>query len=92
MPDRPDVVYFNVDNPEYGELGCYGSSILRGADTRRIDLFAREGFQLINFAPEAQCTPSRTALLTGRHTIRSGNHTVATSRAESGIVSRRPLV
>jgi hypothetical protein len=57
------------------------------SDTKRIDQFAREGFQLLNFAPEAQCTPSRTALLTGRHAIRTGNHTVALAGAESGIVA-----
>jgi arylsulfatase A-like enzyme len=87
MSDRPNIVYFHVDNLGYGELGCYGGGILRGADTRRIDQFAREGFQLLNFAPEAQCTPSRTALLTGRHAIRTGNHTVALAGAESGIVA-----
>jgi len=87
MSDRPNIVYFHVDNLGYGELGCYGGGILRGADTRRIDQFAREGFQMLNFAPEAQCTPSRTALLTGRHAIRTGNHTVALAGAESGIVA-----
>ena len=63
---KPNVIYFHVDNLGYGELGCYGGGVLRGADTARIDQFAREGYQLLNFAPEAQCTPSRTALLTGR--------------------------
>ena len=87
MADKPNIVYFHVDNLGYGELGCYGGGILRGADTRRIDQFAREGFQLLNYAPEAQCTPSRTALLTGRHAIRTGNHTVAVAGAESGIVA-----
>ncbi|MGF6174347.1 sulfatase-like hydrolase/transferase [Ensifer sp. 4252] len=73
----PNIVYFLVDNLGYGELGCYGGGILRGADTRRIDGFANEGMKLSNFAPEAQCTPSRAALMTGRYAIRSGNHTVA---------------
>jgi arylsulfatase A-like enzyme len=31
---------------------------------------------LTNYAPEAQCTPIRSALLTGRHSIRSGTHSV----------------
>ena len=53
----PNIVYFLVDNLGYGELGCYGGGILRGADTRRIDAFASEGMKLLNFAPEAQCTP-----------------------------------
>ena len=87
MSDKPNIVYFHVDNLGYGELGCYGGGILRGANTQRIDLFASEGFQLLNYAPEAQCTPSRTALLTGRHAIRTGNHTVALAGAESGIVA-----
>jgi len=87
MSDKPNIVYFHVDNLGYGELGCYGGGILRGADTKRIDQFAHEGFQLLNYAPEAQCTPSRTALLTGRYAIRTGNHTVAMAGAESGIVA-----
>jgi arylsulfatase len=82
----PNIVYFLVDNLGYGELGCYGGGILRGADTRRIDAFAAEGMKLLNFAPEAQCTPSRSALMTGRYAIRSGNHTVALPGDDGGIV------
>jgi arylsulfatase A-like enzyme len=82
-----NVVYFHVDNLGFGELGCYGGGILRGAETKRIDAFAKEGFQLLNFAPEAQCTPSRTALMTGRYAIRTGNHTVSGSDSEGGIVA-----
>ena len=88
MPDRPNIIYFHVDNLGYGELGCYGGGLLRGADTRRIDQFATEGFRLLNYAPEAQCTASRSALLTGRHAIRSGTHTVALAGSEgSGLVA-----
>ena len=85
---RPlNIVYFLVDNLGYGELGCYGVGILRGADTRRIDAFAGEGMKLLNFAPEAQCSPSRAALMTGRYAIRSGNHTVALPGDEGGLVA-----
>ncbi len=73
----PNIVYVLVDNLGMGELGCYGGGVLRGANTARIDAFTKEGLQLLNFAPEAQCTPSRSALMKGRHAIRSGNHTVA---------------
>ena len=52
MPDtRPNVLIFHVDNLGYGELGCYGGGILRGADTKRIDEFAADGFQMMNYAP-----------------------------------------
>ncbi len=87
MVSKPNIIYFHVDNLGYGEIGCYGGGILRGAETRRIDQFAREGFQLMNFAPEAQCTPSRSALMTGRHAMRSGNHTVAASGEGQGLVA-----
>jgi arylsulfatase A-like enzyme len=83
----PNIVYFLADNIGYGELGCYGGGILRGADTRRLDAFAAEGLKLLNFAPEAQCTPSRSALMTGRYAIRSGNHTVALAGGEGGLVA-----
>ena len=83
----PNIVNFLVDNLGYGELGCYGGGILRGADTRHIDAFAGEGMKLLNFAPEAQCTPSRSALMTGRYAIRSGNHTVALPGEEGGLVA-----
>jgi len=80
------VVYILVDNLGYGELGSYGGGILRGAATPNIDALASEGIQLLNFAPETQCTPSRSALMTGRYSIRSGNHTVALAGSEGGLV------
>lgn len=83
----PNIIYFLVDNLGYGELGCYGGGLLRGADTKRIDAFAAEGTKLLNFAPEAQCSPSRSALMTGRYAIRSGNHTVALPGDEGGLVA-----
>ena len=60
---------------------------MRGADTRRLDQFAGEGMKLLNFAPEAQCTPSRSALMTGRYAIRSGNRTVPFVGSEAGLVA-----
>jgi arylsulfatase len=85
---KPNIIFFHVDNLGYGELGCYGGGVLRGAETKRIDVFAKEGFQLLNYAPEAQCTPCRSALMTGRYSIRSGNHTVTLAgEAGSGLVA-----
>jgi len=73
---RPSFVFILMDNLGYGELGCYGGGILRGAPTPRIDTLAAEGTRLLNFNVEAQCTPSRSALMTGRFPIRSGTHSV----------------
>src|SRR6478672_956413 len=70
--NKPNIVLMLTDNVGYGELGIYGGGILRGAPTPRIDKLAGEGMRLLNFNVEAQCTPSRSALMTGRFAIRSG--------------------
>ena len=70
--ENPNVLMIMVDNLGYGELGVYGGGELRGAPTPRIDKLAAEGMRLTNFNVEPQCTPSRSALMTGRHPIRSG--------------------
>ncbi len=85
--EKPNIVYFLVDNLGQGEIGCYDGGLRRGAETPRIDRLAEQGLQLWNFAPETQCTPSRSALMTGRYSIRSGNHTVALAGSEGGLVS-----
>src|SRR6187397_469363 len=73
---KPNIVFILMDNLGYGEVGCYGGGITRGAATPRIDKLATEGTRLLNFNVEAQCTPSRSAILTGRFSIRSGTHSI----------------
>ncbi len=73
---RPNILFILVDNLGYGELGAYGGGATRGAPTPRIDKLASEGLRLTNMNMEPQCTPSRSAMLTGRHAIRSGTHSV----------------
>ena len=66
---KPNVVLIFMDNYGWGEPGVYGGGILRGAPTPNIDQLAADGMQLLNFNVEAQCTPSRAAILTGRYSI-----------------------
>jgi len=68
----PNIVLIVADNLGWGELGCYGGGALRGAPTPRIDHLAREGLILQNFNVESDCVPTRSALMTGRHPIRTG--------------------
>jgi len=70
--DKPNVIVMMVDNLGWGELGVYGGGELRGAATPRLDALASEGMLLQNFNVEPQCTPTRSALMTGRRPIRSG--------------------
>jgi arylsulfatase A-like enzyme len=85
--NRPNIVYFLVDNLGFGELGSYGGGMLRGAETTELDRLAEEGLQLMNFAPETQCTPTRSALMTGRYAIRSGNQSVPLGGNTGGLVA-----
>ena len=75
-----------MDNLGYGEVGCYGGGVLRGAPTPNIDKLAREGTKLLNFNVEPQCTPSRSCVMTGRHSIRSGTHSVPLTGGPYGLV------
>lgn len=35
--DKPNIVFVLTDNLGYGEIGCYGGGLTRGAPTPRID-------------------------------------------------------
>src|SRR4051794_29633727 len=75
-----------MDNLGYGEVGCYGGGLTRGAATPRIDHLSREGLKLLNFNVEHQSTPSRSAMLTGRFALRSGTYSLDISGGGSGLV------
>jgi len=68
----PNVLLILADNLGWGELGCYGGGTLRGAPTPRIDALATESLRFLNFNVESDCVPTRSALMTGRHPIRTG--------------------
>lgn len=82
---KPNIVLVYMDNFGYGELGVYGGGITRGGVTPRIDALAKEGMRLTNFNVEAQCTPSRASLMTGRYPIRSGTGSVPITTGMYGL-------
>jgi arylsulfatase A-like enzyme len=82
---RPNILFILMDNLGYGEIGVYGGGVTRGAPTPRIDRLAAEGTRLTNFNVEAQCTPSRSAIMTGRFAIRSGTHSVPVGEGLEGL-------
>jgi arylsulfatase A-like enzyme len=68
--DRPNVVLIIMDDMGYGDLGSYG---VPDAKTPNIDRLAREGVRMTDFyANAANCSPTRTALITGRYQQRYG--------------------
>ena len=66
----PNFVIILADDLGYGDLGCYGHPTIR---TPNLDRMAAEGMRFTDFYVAAcVCTPSRSALLTGRLPIRNG--------------------
>ena len=83
---QPNILLIFLDNFGWGEPGFNGGGIIRGAATPNMDSIARDGLRLTNFNVEVQCTPSRSALMTGRYAIRSGNGTVPMGEGVYGLV------
>jgi arylsulfatase A len=66
----PSFLFFLSDDLGYGDLACYGHPINR---TPHLDRLASEGMRFIDaHAASSVCSPSRAALLTGRHPYRLG--------------------
>jgi len=70
--NKPNVIYILVDNWGWGDIALQGGTI----PTPRIDELASQGTRLTNFNVQNQCTPTRSAIHTGRLPIRSGTQKV----------------
>jgi len=69
-PAKPNVIFILADDLGYGDLRCFGGNDVH---TPHLDKFAAEGLKLTNcYAAHANCSPSRTAIMTGRTPSRVG--------------------
>lgn len=67
---RPNILFLLADDLGWGDLACYGAKDIR---TPRLDELARQGIRFTQcYANGPECTPTRTALLTGRYQQRVG--------------------
>lgn len=65
-PDRPNVVFILADDMGYGDLACYGNDYIK---TPNIDRLYATGTRFSQaYAGSGISSPSRCALMTGRHT------------------------
>ena len=69
---KPNIIYILGDDIGWGELGSYLGGKLRGTPTPNLDSLAQQGMQFLAHYSEPSCTPTRLALLTGRHPVRTG--------------------
>ncbi|MHB8897391.1 MAG: arylsulfatase [Thermoguttaceae bacterium] len=66
---RPNVLVVVSDDQGFGDLGCHGNPILK---TPHMDRLYDESVRLDNFHVDSYCTPTRSALMTGRYAHRVG--------------------
>ncbi len=64
----PNIVFILADDLGYADVGFHGGEIR----TPHLDRLANEGARLESFYGMPVCTPSRSALMTGRYPIRYG--------------------
>ena len=72
-PAKPNVIVFLADDLGHGDLACYGHPRIQ---TPHLDAFAKQGVRLTQcYSASAVCSPSRSAILTGRTPHRNGVYT-----------------
>lgn len=68
---KPNVLVILIDNQGYYELSRNGNEIVQ---TPYIDQLSNTAVNFTNFYAPPFCSPSRSALLTGRYALRAGIH------------------
>jgi len=64
---KPNIILILTDDQGYGDVGFNGNKIIK---TPNLDRFARENVVFDRFYVDPVCTPTRAALMTGRHPYR----------------------
>jgi arylsulfatase A len=82
---RPNFVIIFTDDQGYADVGCYGA---RGFETPNLNAMAAQGVRFTSFyVPQAVCSASRAALLTGCYPNRVSVLHALMPWAENGISS-----
>ena len=64
---QPNVVFLLADDLGWTDLACYGSDL---HETPNLDRLAKEGVRFTRAHAMSVCSPSRAAILTGKHAAR----------------------
>ncbi|MBT7215742.1 MAG: sulfatase-like hydrolase/transferase, partial [Verrucomicrobia bacterium] len=67
--DKPNIILVMTDDQGYGDLSCHGNPVLK---TPNIDKLYGESVRLKDYHVAPTCSPTRSALLTGHWTNRTG--------------------
>jgi hypothetical protein len=71
IQDQPNVVLIITDDQGYGDLGFHGNPHIK---TPTLDALAKRSVRFKNFFVSPVCAPTRSSIMTGRHSLRTGIH------------------
>ena len=89
---KPNIIYILADDVGWGELGWQGGGKHRGTPTPELDKMAYEGMRFNMAYAEPSSTPSRIAIMTGRHPVRTGLLSVLWPGQTEGLSAREVTV
>ncbi|MFM9147046.1 MAG: sulfatase-like hydrolase/transferase, partial [Verrucomicrobiota bacterium] len=70
----PNIIFILTDDQGYGDLSAHGNPVLK---TPNLDRLRAESVRFEDFHVSPTCSPTRSALLTGRHEFKNGvTHTI----------------
>jgi arylsulfatase len=72
----PNIIHIMWDDTAFGDVGIPAIQKVRGLTTPNINRLAEEGILFTRMYTEVGCTPSRAAVVTGRHPIRNGMYNI----------------
>lgn len=73
-PSKPNIILVMPDDVGYGDYACLGNPIMR---TPSVDAFKKESLLFTQFHVSPTCSPTRAALMSGRHEFKNGvTHTI----------------
>ena len=81
----PNILYILIDDVSFGQMGNRTLNYVTGIETPNINQLATEGLSLMRMYTEPSCTPTRTAMLTGRHPVRAGVEEVKVALVGEGL-------
>jgi arylsulfatase len=81
----PNIVYILWDDTAFGAVGFPGLQKNFGYETPQMNRMAEEGINFTRMYTEPSCTPTRAAVLTGRHPVRHGMGVVGMPHEFSGL-------
>lgn len=71
---KPNIILVMPDDVGYGDYACLGNPVMR---TPSVDAFKKESLLFTQFHVSPTCSPTRSALMSGRHEFKNGvTHTI----------------